>query len=487
MMTQTTVLTLVGAFGAAMFAASAVYRRSRGLDLFLVADRAVGTFVGAMSVAATWIWAPALFIAAQKAYQEGLPGLMWFTVPNVACLVLFAFLATRIRRIFPRGYTLPEYIATRFDTRTHLIYLFCFLSLQICSLAVQLIAGAAMLNAIGGVPYWIGVLALAVAFTSYSLIDGLHSSIRTDLFQMFIIGGGIAVLVPMAVNAGGGLDTLAVGLGGFDGNYSSLFHAHVAYTFGITVTIGLMSGPVGDQMHWQRAFAFQEGKEFRGYLLGALIFAFVPLTMGLLGFTAAGNHAAAPAVSAGSVSAQQVGPEVIRTLLPPWALVVFTVVILSGLASTGDSSLCAGGSLLVVDIYRKYMNPFASTEKALRISRLAILGLSGAAILIALIPGITILKLFLFYGTLRSSTLMPTLVIIFREKVSSTGVFWGVALAVLFGLPVYLAGELLGIVHLKVAANIGIVAISLALPLLAGGAEPVEARAAQPVASEVAQ
>lgn len=486
MMSPTAVLTMVGVFGAAMFVASAVYRRSRGLDLFLVADRAVGTFVGAMSVASTWIWAPALFIAAQKAFQEGLPGLMWFTVPNVACLVLFAFLATRIRRMFPSGYTLPEYVAARFDTRTHLIYLFCFLSLQVCSIAVQLIAGAAMLNAVGGVPYGVGVLALAAVFTSYSLIDGLESSIRTDLFQMIIVGGGIGVLVPMAVSAGGGVDTLVAGLGGFDGTYSSVFNAHVAYTFGITVTIGLMSGPVGDQMHWQRAFAFQQGKEFRGYLLGALIFAFVPITMGLLGFVAAGNHAAAPAVSAGTVAAQQVGPEVIRTLLPQWALVVFTVVILSGLASTGDSALCAGGSLLVVDIYRRYVNPRVSTKKALQFSRLAILGLAGVAILIALIPGITILKLFLFYGTLRSSTLMPTLVILFREKVAASGVFWGVALAVLFGLPVYLAGELLGIVHLKVAANIGIVAISLALPLLAGETHRADAAPPRPTTSEIA-
>ena len=63
----------------------------------------------------------------------------------------------------------------------------------------------------------------------------------------------------------------------------------VAYSFGITVTIGLMAGPVGDQQHWQRAFSFQKGKEFRGYLLGALIFAVVPITMSLLGFIRCGQ------------------------------------------------------------------------------------------------------------------------------------------------------------------------------------------------------
>ena len=453
-------------FGVAMFAVSVARRHSSTLDIFLVADRRVGVLVGAMSVASTWIWAPALFIAAQKAFQQGLPGLMWFTVPNVGCLILFAFLASRIRRVFPRGYTLPQYIATRFDTKTHAVYLFSFLSLQVCSLAVQLIAGAALLNAMSGTPYIVGVLVLAVMFTSYSLVDGLRSSIRTDLAQMLIIVVGMVILVPLAVIKGGGIPALKAGLGGVTGQFGNIFDPYVAYTFGITVTIGLMSGPVGDQQHWQRAFAFREGKEFHGYLLGAFIFATVPLTMSLLGFLAAGNHGVAPSVVAGDVAAQQVGPEVIRTVLPSWGLFAFMVMILSGLASTGDSALCAGGSLVAVDLYKRYVNPHSSDEKALNVSRLAVLGMAVASVGIALIPGITILSLFLFYGTLRSSTLMPTLVILFRKKVAPWGIFWGVALAIGFGLPLYLIGVIRGNVDLKVAANIGIVIISLVFPLL---------------------
>ncbi|MDM8549990.1 hypothetical protein QUF72_07940 [Desulfobacterales bacterium HSG2] len=76
MISHTLTLAIVITFGTAMFTTSAVRRRSGGLDRFLVTDRSVGTWIGAMSVASTWIWAPALFIAAQKAYQQGLPGLM---------------------------------------------------------------------------------------------------------------------------------------------------------------------------------------------------------------------------------------------------------------------------------------------------------------------------------------------------------------------------------------------------------------------------
>jgi urea-proton symporter len=466
LITKTLTLVMVATFGLAMFAASAVRRRSKGVEVFLVADRSVGTLAGAMSVASTWIWAPALFIAAQKSYQQGLAGLFWFTAPNVGCLIFFAFLANRIRKVFPAGYTLPQYIAERFDTKTHCIYLFSFLCLQICSLGVQLIAGAALLSAMGGLPYRSGVVILALVFTSYSLIEGLRSSIRTDLIQMIIMALGLVCIIPLAVIKGGGIPTVTKGLSGFNGQFGSLFNPWVAYSFGITVTIGLMSGPAGDQQHWQRAFAFQEGKVFSGYMLGALIFALVPLSMSLLGFIAAGNPGNAPAVFMGALPAQQVGPETIRSLLPPWGLVVFMIMILCGLSSTGDSALCAGGSLATIDIYRRYLNPNATETELLRTARLSVLGISIAAAFIALIPGVTILSLFLFYGTLRSSTLMPTLLLLFQDKVKAWGVFWGVALAAMIGLPAYLYGELNGNIHMKVGANLGIIIISFILPFL---------------------
>ena len=110
-MTQTLVLSILTSFGIVMLTVSLVRRYSRGVELFLVSKRSVSTIIGAMSVAATLIWAPSLFLAAQKAFQQGLPGVMWFTAPNVACLALFSILAARIREVFPRGYTVPEYIA----------------------------------------------------------------------------------------------------------------------------------------------------------------------------------------------------------------------------------------------------------------------------------------------------------------------------------------------------------------------------------------
>jgi Na+/proline symporter len=466
-MSRSLVLSIVLSFGLVMLTASLVRRYAGGMELFLVSRRSVGMLVGSMSVAATWIWAPSLFLAAQKAYQQGLPGIAWFTVPNVLCLVLFSLFARRIKEVFPKGYTLPEYIALRYDKKTHLVYLFCFISLQICSLAVQLIAGAGMLDYLSGTPYPIAVVIIAAVFTSYSLIDGLYSSIRTEVLQLLIILTGIGVLVPMAVAKGGGAECLAAGVGGFAGKHSSLFDPYVAYSFGITVTIGLMSGPVGDQKFWQRAFAFSAGKEAKGFILGALLFGIVPVAMSMLGFIAAGNSNAAPEVYSGAVSPQQVGPTVIGRLLPGWGLVVFVLIVLSGLASTGSSALCAGGSLVAVDIYRKYFNASASEAEVLRIARLSVLGTSLVAVGIALIPGITILALFLFYGTLRSSTFLPTILTLYLDRIPSWGIFFGIALAIGLCLPLYVFGEVAGNVGMKVSANIAILIISSMLPMTA--------------------
>ena len=93
---------------------------------FLAAGRNVNWWLGAFSIAVSWIWAPALFVSVQQAYQQGVPGIFWFTFPNILCLFIMAPLARRIRRYLPTGYTQPEWIRHRFDERTHRIYLVPF-------------------------------------------------------------------------------------------------------------------------------------------------------------------------------------------------------------------------------------------------------------------------------------------------------------------------------------------------------------------------
>ena len=117
-------------------------RRQTTLQGFLVGNRRMGTIKSAMSIAATWIWAPALFVSAEKAYSNGWPGLFWFLVPNILCLLFFIPYAERIRKQMPDGITISGYMGTIYrSVKVKRVYLAQLSILAVLSTAVQLLAG----------------------------------------------------------------------------------------------------------------------------------------------------------------------------------------------------------------------------------------------------------------------------------------------------------------------------------------------------------
>ena len=414
---------------------------------FHVADRNIGTIVSALSVAATWIWAPALFTSAEKAYSSGIVGLLWFLVPNVLCLFIFIPFAKKIRKKMPEGITLSGYMGETYQSKkVRGIYQFQLGTLSVLSTAVQLLAGSKILNMITGIPFWLLTIILAVVAFSYSQISGIKASVITDNIQIIFILGTCALLLPMTISKAGDINTLFSGLSGISGEYGDLFSSkglEVALSFGIPTAIGLISGPFGDQSFWQRAFSIKEKSIGKAFVLGGFIFALVPLMLGAIGFTAAGSGFVAN-------DAGMVNFEFIKSLLPSWVLIPFLFMILSGLLSTVDSNLCSTASL-TSDFHPK---------NDIKTSKISMIVLLVVAIGIANIPGLSVTHLFLFYGTLRASTLLPTVITLKGKKLSEQGVFWGVIAALVIGLPIFAYGNIANIAMVKTVGSLATVLIS---------------------------
>jgi len=120
---------------------------------FLTAGRKVGWFMGGSSIAASWLWAPALFVSVQLAYQKGLAGIFWFTFPNIIALAIFAILAPTIRKKMPEGHTLPQYIRLRLQSeKAHKVYLFPYFFYQLMAITVQIFAGGSLIHLLTGIP-----------------------------------------------------------------------------------------------------------------------------------------------------------------------------------------------------------------------------------------------------------------------------------------------------------------------------------------------
>ena len=268
-------------------------KRETVAEKFYVGDRRMGTLQSAMSIAATWIWAPALFVSAEKAYANGFVGLFWFLVPNILCLLLFIPFARKIRERMPHGISLAGFMGEQYHSvKVKGIYLFQLGSLSVLSTGVQLLAGGKILSTITGIPMFAMTVILAAIAYSYSQFSGIKASVMTDAVQMIIMLAVCAILIPWALSMPGNTQALARGITGVTGDFTSLFSEsgmQVLLGFGIPTAIGLFAGPFGDQCFWQRAFSIQENNIRRAFTLGALLFAIVPLSMGLLGFVAAGK------------------------------------------------------------------------------------------------------------------------------------------------------------------------------------------------------
>ena len=149
------------AYAVLMIVATIVFaKRDKDSDSFYVGNRNMGTVSSAISIAATWIWAPALFTSAEKAYLNGVPGLFWFLVPNILCLLIFIPFAKRIRKEMPNGITLSGYMHEKYRSeKVKGVYLFQLTMLTVLSTAVQLLAGGKILSVATGLPLWVFIFA----------------------------------------------------------------------------------------------------------------------------------------------------------------------------------------------------------------------------------------------------------------------------------------------------------------------------------------
>lgn len=433
-------------YTAIMLGATLIFsKKSKDTDNFHVANRKLGMWQAAMSIAATWIWAPALFTSAEKAYSSGIPGLFWFLVPNVACLILFVPFAKKIRERMPEGITLSNFMATQYQSKkVKYAYLGQLSLLSVLSTGVQLLAGGKILSAITGIPFWVMTIILAVIAFSYSQFSGIKASVLTDAIQMILMLLACLIFVPWALSMDGGVSNLLNGLGGISGEFKHLFDGNgisVLLSFGIPTAIGLIAGPFGDQCFWQRAFSIKKGKIGKAFILGALMFAVVPLSMGILGYVAAGS---------GYVAADtgMVNFELITNLFPKWVMLPFLFMVISGLLSTVDSNLCAVASLT---------SDFGASMKTAKGS-MGVLLLLGIGI--ANIPGLTVTHLFLFYCTIRATTLLPTAMTLLNKKLSGNGIFYGIISSVVIGLPIFAYGNIAGNAPFKTIGSLATVLIS---------------------------
>lgn len=456
----------LGVFAALITLFTYSFARRKGWQTregFLLANRKVGWVLGGFSIASSWIWAPALFVSVQVAYQQGLAGIFWFTLPNILALLIFAVFAPRIRACFPAGYTFTQYIRHRLESdRVHKVFLFPYLFYQLMAVVVQLFAGGSLLSLLTGIPLTTIMPLLAAIVLLYTSISGFQASIVTDFIQLGLIYAIGIVILPLTWRAAGGIDAVLAGIHGIQ-NVQSMFDPGVAFSFGIVTAIGLIAGSISDQSNWQRAFAVSDGQVVKAFIFGSILFGLVPIGLSTLGFLGA-NPALSIALPEG-IDASMIGVQTVASLLPFWAVSLFVLMLLAGLSSALDAGLSAASSLWVTDIVKP-----KNDASAVRAARYSMVGITILGLLMSLaalyIPHFGLQQLWWVFNTIAACIMVPTVLSLYWDKLSERGVFWGVLISFVAGIPLFVYGNIIMKPVWIVGASLFIVAVSTGFCLL---------------------
>ena len=424
-------------------------RRTKQLDDYMLAGRNVGIALAVATAMATWVTSNTTMAAPQVALQLGIWGMIGYSLGSVG-LMLFAPLATRIRKLMPNGYTSGDFIRIRYGKTAWRIFLLISLVYGFGWLISLGMAGGVLVHALTGIPYEQGMTVILSICVLYTLLGGLRAVIGTDFIQTIIILVGIVVLAWLVIN-GTGFERMHTAVSEQRPELLNLlFPAAIMFLFN-----NLLFG-IGEIFHsnvwWSRAFAFREGVGFRAYMLAGLFWVPIPIVAGFVAL-------ATPALGLNVPAADMVGPMVAAKLLGTGGAVVIFIVVFAALASSLDSLLAATSDLITRDVYQGHIRPDASPEQLRRTAKLMVLLLGIGAWLFCLPHISTLASLLYFMGAFVASTIWPIVAGLYWKKTNHAGAALAMVLGTATGLYSYFA------IGFYVAALVG-ASVSMTIVLL---------------------
>ena len=368
----------------------------------------------ASSIAATWIWAPALYVSSQMAHNYGLEGLLWFLIPNVITLLIFGYFARLVRLKIKDGVSLQSVISTASVGQSRL-HTSISLVLLLCSTIVQFVGIHILLNDMFGLDKVTSTL--VSGSIAYLIVrkNGIKACIINDRikYTIILVIGFLLAIYACLTHPDSSIIILDT--------ESSI---DLALSFGIITTIGLLSAPYVDNTFWQRAFSIPKEKVFSTFMLSGLFFLAIPLLFGIIGlvYTDMGDNTWQ-----------------ITSAFDSWILrFLLAVAIFVAIISTIDSNLCAISSLYYKHVV--YVEMVIDSKDQLRGAMLLML-LTSAGIFISI--DVTITQMFLLYGTIRTCAAVPTILIILN-KYNKTRLFISTLATVCICCPGYVIASKYG-------------------------------------------
>ncbi len=227
-------------------------RKTLNNSNYIIGNRDESTFSLTTSLSASALGAWILFGPASAATWGGLGAVVGYALGTATPMLLLYNFGPKIRKEFPNGLTLTEFIKKRFGYKMLKISLFLILFYLIIFLIAEVTAIAFLLNFISKTPLWITAGTTLMICLLYILRGGFKLSVITDKYQFTIIAVLILASVVLIL---GNLELNSFEL--IKKNSPSLINKKYLpnYTAGLTFFIAVAATNLFHQGNWQRVFS----------------------------------------------------------------------------------------------------------------------------------------------------------------------------------------------------------------------------------------
>jgi solute carrier family 5 (high affinity choline transporter), member 7 len=374
-----------------------------GLEDFMIAGRAMPLWLATFTMTATWVDGGYLLGTAEGVYRSSLAsGLQGGVCFGISLIIGGLFFARRMRAL--EFHTLIDPFEARFGARWAVVLSLPAVLAETFWSAELLVALGSTFGVILDLDLVTGIVISAVVVTAYTMFGGMWAVAYTDAFQLLLVGLGLAVALPFALSAAGGL-----------GHAWQVYQAapHEPWLTSMSwwdVSIMLMLGGVPWNCYFQRVLSCRspQAAQAHSILSGLLtiVLTVPPLLIGLAAFAYAWPPELATRLAAQPADAM---PLIFRYVIPPFAGLLGLAAIVGAVTSSFSSSILSAGSMFSWNVCLRLLRPDLPVRTLTLIMRSSIVVIGVLAVWMA-IEVQSVQALWFFTSDLVFVLLFPQLV-----------------------------------------------------------------------------
>lgn len=369
---------------------------------FMVAGRALSWPVLVFTLLSSWVGAGSLLAGAENAYRNGFVALWQPAGGWVGLLVIF-LVAGKARHF--AQYTVPDLLEVRYNSTARVLATIAIVISCTVITSYQFIGGGDILHLIfPEVSSRTGLYIIAGFVIFFTAAAGMASIAYLDL----VIGALVTVTVIVAV------PVLLSQVGGWAAVRSALPESHFQVLGGFPLSKALawaiptMLLLIGNQGMYQKFFSAKSESDAKksvvGWIVGTL--ALETLLVALAVIASSKLHSDHP---------REIIPLTARTALPPVLGAILLGGVFAKVISTANNYLFSPSTNLIHDVYERFIDPGASQQRKMVISRIIVLLLGIFAVLQAT-QFESVLKAALYAYTVYGAAVTPSVMAVFFWK-----------------------------------------------------------------------